>query len=433
MKLKTIYIPIEITNRELNVFLVFASEAIKRNFRILLGSKESIFFYLKNKTTKSGIFLYKGGLEKNLCELVNAKCEKHVVSDQEIGPITNDNLRNKIKNRFYDNTLNYIDHYYCADKKIYTVIKKNFKNKTKCKVLTSGWPRAEIWKNKYNKIFNEEEKYIKKKYNSFNFFSSNFLCLDLNELKIYKKKYNRIQKKRYISLKSEIKKRVSFYNEFLLFKKFLKIYDATKGIKKLVIRPHPSENINIWLELAKGFKNIYVDYKYDIHPWIINSDNILHRGCTSAFHAKISGKKVIYLKLNRKKTLQKINITHDISDYIISTAENLKNLNKFKKKISTKQNKILSYYKKTNSIKNILDDFKKFNIKKEEIIKHNLFIQVYFEVKSKYSYLKKKYLQNLYAKDKFKKLCNNEINLKLRKINKNIQSKQIIKDLISIE
>ncbi len=49
MKIKTIYIPIEITKRELDIFLVFANEAIKRKFRILLGSKEAIFFLLKKE------------------------------------------------------------------------------------------------------------------------------------------------------------------------------------------------------------------------------------------------------------------------------------------------------------------------------------------------------------------------------------------------
>ncbi len=433
MKIKTIYIPVEITKRELDIFLVFANEAIKRKFRILLGSKEAIFFYLKKKKSKSGIFFYKGGLEKNLCELVSAKCEKHVISDQEIGPITNDKLSDKIKNRFYDNTLKYIDNYYCADEQIYRVIKKFFKNKTKCKVLTTGWPRAEIWKNKYNKIFNEEKKYIKKKYNNFNFFSSNFLCLDLKELKIFKKKYNRIQRKRHISLNSEVNKRINFYNEFLLFKKFLKIYDSTKGIKKLVIRPHPNENIKIWLDLTKNFRNIYVDNKYDIHPWIIYSDNILHRGCTSAFHAKISGKKVIYLKLDKKIALPKINITPNLSDYIISAPKNLKDLKKFKNKVSNKKKEILSYYKKTNSIKNILEDLNKFNIKKEEILKQNLFIKTFFKGKSTYGYLKNKYFQNFYAKDKFKRLYDKEINIKLKKLNKNIKSKQVIKDLVLIE
>ena len=96
MKKKTIYIPIEWSNRELDSFIFFTNQAIKKKFRIIIGSKRAIFDYIKKKKDKAGIFFYKGGLEKYLCELISKKCNAHVVLDQEIGPINNTNLSFKI-------------------------------------------------------------------------------------------------------------------------------------------------------------------------------------------------------------------------------------------------------------------------------------------------------------------------------------------------
>ena len=56
---KTVYIPIEWKNRELDSFILFSKFLIENNFRIIIGSKKSVFFLLKRKKKRSGIFFYK--------------------------------------------------------------------------------------------------------------------------------------------------------------------------------------------------------------------------------------------------------------------------------------------------------------------------------------------------------------------------------------
>ena len=97
---KTVYIPIEITKRELDGAILLSLHGKKHNYRTIFGSKEAIFNYLKLKKQKSGIFFYKGGLEKKLCEFIDKKCENHVICDQEIGPINNDELKKKFLTDF---------------------------------------------------------------------------------------------------------------------------------------------------------------------------------------------------------------------------------------------------------------------------------------------------------------------------------------------
>ena len=53
----TVYIPIEWINRELNSTLLLTKFLIKKKLRVIIGSKRSIFFYLKQKI-KSGIFFF---------------------------------------------------------------------------------------------------------------------------------------------------------------------------------------------------------------------------------------------------------------------------------------------------------------------------------------------------------------------------------------
>ena len=185
---KTVYIPIEWKNRELDSFILLSKFLIKNNFRIIIGSKKSVFFLLKKKKKRSGIFFYKGCLDLENCKFVNKKCNSFVILDQEIGPITNDKLEYKVPTRFFKKTIKFIDRYYCIGKKVLKISKKVFHNKKKNISVLSGWPRIDLWKNQFNKFYGLEEKMIKNKYKKFIFFSSNFICLDLNEINQFKKK-----------------------------------------------------------------------------------------------------------------------------------------------------------------------------------------------------------------------------------------------------
>jgi len=47
LKKKTIYIPIEWSNRELDSFIFFTNQTKKKKFKINIGSKRAIFYYIK--------------------------------------------------------------------------------------------------------------------------------------------------------------------------------------------------------------------------------------------------------------------------------------------------------------------------------------------------------------------------------------------------
>ena len=69
---KTIYIPIEIKQREYLSNLLIAINAVEKGFKIYIGTKAQIFDLLLNKSKKGGIFLYKGGLEpKIFCDKIS--------------------------------------------------------------------------------------------------------------------------------------------------------------------------------------------------------------------------------------------------------------------------------------------------------------------------------------------------------------------------
>ena len=57
----------------------------------------------------------------------------------------------------------------------------------------------------------------------------------------------------------------------------------------LVIRPHPSENRQTWIDAARGLDNVQVVHEGSIVAWLAAADVLIHNGCTSAVEAAILG------------------------------------------------------------------------------------------------------------------------------------------------
>jgi len=434
---KTIYIPIEWKNRELDSSILLTKYAIENNFRVIVGSKIAIFYFLKNKKTKSGIFFYKGGLDLKGCEFVNKKCDAFVVLDQEIGPVTNTSFEYKIPTRFFRKTLKFIDRYYCIGEKLLKISKKLLEKKGKQFCVLSGWPRVDLWGDKAKNFYKLEEKLIRKKYKKYILFSSNFMCLDLNEIPIIKSKMRYWSEYKH-PINVHIGNAKNSYKEFLGFKKFLKKYENLKkeNLPPLIIRPHPNENINIWKEELKNYKNIFLENKYEISPWINSCEILLHRGCTSSAHAQVRNKKTVMVKSIKKNTLPKVNISKKISDFIIKDPSELNIiLNKNKKPNTYLKDKGFIYFDNKMSSEIIVNDLIKINnINTDNFIKLSLLSKIYFYLREKLSFI----LQNKSNLNKNVKLENgikkSYIKKKLKLINtKNLVIKEILNNLILIE
>jgi len=52
--------------------------------------------------------------------------------------------------------------------------------------------------------------------------------------------------------------------------------------RNLVVRPHPSELQEPWLDVSKGHENVHVIREGGIVPWLIGARALIHNGCTSA-------------------------------------------------------------------------------------------------------------------------------------------------------
>jgi surface carbohydrate biosynthesis protein len=79
-----------------------------------------------------------------------------------------------------------------------------------------------------------------------------------------------------------------------------------------VLRPHPSENHDIWRETIAGFSNFKVISEGGIIPWVLASKAIIHNGCTTGIEAYLLDKAPIAYMPFRSQEFD-IHLANDVS------------------------------------------------------------------------------------------------------------------------
>ncbi len=80
-----------------------------------------------------------------------------------------------------------------------------------------------------------------------------------------------------------------------LFKNLVKEVIKNYPQCKIILRPHPSENQEVWKNMAKGYENVEMSLSGEISPLLLESDVLIHFNSTTSIEAFYFGKSIITL------------------------------------------------------------------------------------------------------------------------------------------
>lgn len=286
-KKKWLYIAIETKSREYIAKLLLSILALKKGYNVVLGY-HSVRLYTEYSLMPPGIYLDKSiwEVQTNSFEKLKKKGFMICATDEEGVVYRNHKL---LLERISFNSLNLIEYFFTWGQQQTTIILDKypqFENKIK----NVGNPRIDILKEKYFDIYKKERNYLKKKYGRYILVNSNFPDVTSNTLK---RKIEELK-----GLTNNIDEDY-WKNAFIYYSKLLELFiDGIKELAKstslnIIIRPHPSEKPNFWIEEFKDYDNVKIIYKFSINPWIIESELVIHNGCTTGIEAFLMKKPVI--------------------------------------------------------------------------------------------------------------------------------------------
>jgi len=285
---KELYIPIEIKARELQSRILVGGVFALNGYRTYIASKSIIERAVKNKKDSSGTYLFKSGYAGNAFPKIRKNVELYCVLDEEIGvAILDKELEENIKCRA--NAIDAIDIWFSASMHITSAFKRVCPNH-QSKVITTGSPKFDLWKKKFQCVYDRKSLMLKKTYGDFILFSSDFGFIDDKFAEKEIKKAKVLAFKNCSDSTSFIQRIKNAKKDFNLFCQDLSLYDKLPNRLPIIIRPHPSEPQHVWYQRLNNLHNIRVIYQGEISEWLHSCQALLHRGCTTAVQAALLGK-----------------------------------------------------------------------------------------------------------------------------------------------
>lgn len=280
-KSKFLYLPIEVIPRELDAKLLIAAEACNNGFNVILGTKamnsllrelpEGIYFYKDSSYPMNDFF---------------AKIQEfgyHIAVHDEEG-LVNQSDEDYLNRRILFNTLTHVNTFFCwgtYQKKLISYAKSKFS--TDLDIVVVGHPRFDLLQNpykSYNTFTLKKQKktiLINTKLAECNHHNGENGWLDLL------KSHNMLHSEQCLSLRLE---QIEYKKKLLeKYIELIKILNDTFSNVEIIIRPHPSESIEVWEEHFLDKDNIKVTKKHNIGYWLNRCDLVIHTGCTTAIEA----------------------------------------------------------------------------------------------------------------------------------------------------
>lgn len=371
--MKLIYIPIEVKFRELISKLFFIGSNLNNNDIFFIGDKMSA----KRATNLfgEGIYFYKSINHNDTVHINRIKSKGNIYFSQDVegGALMNNSytFQSFLKYRSSSKNVNLVDKIFTwgdFDHKEWKKKYKIFKNK----IFKTGEPRTDLWrKDVYNKIFKDEIENLRK-YQPYFFIPSSFYSSHsylMEAIKFDKKLTNKTTS---ISLKKRIKSKKDSYRNFLKFIQIIIKLAKNYPHYKIIIKPHPSENINSWKKRFNKKYNdkIIIDNRYDLTSYIAGSSCVIFNESTAGIQSIIMGKKTICYDF--ANTLSFRNYANECVPRV-QNFENLKNLidrdnytNEQSRYLKKLKKRFYLTKKKASNI--IFEHFKKIKIKNEILI-----------------------------------------------------------------
>ena len=292
-----ILIPVEIASRELLYKSYLSHILAYKGFNCYLGKKGHIS-YLCNKF--QNYIYFDKGYHQSFSEQIYENVRKqngHIVSLDEEGAVDFSDNRTLFK-RYPKTLFEQIDQVFLWGKNQEEIINEYCDNNKKIRV--TGHPRFEMLNSKYRIFYDDEINKIKNRYKNYILintnmgFGNNIKGDDCIRDKIigYGTWYKNIDE-----IINHDKLKIDNYID--LVEKISKNYNGN-----IIFRPHPEENLEIYRNAFDKVKNVTINNKGSVIPWLIAADYMIHPDCTTSIESIILGKKAIsFLPKNKDNDL----------------------------------------------------------------------------------------------------------------------------------
>ena len=280
---KTLILPVEIPRRELDARIVHGLCAVRRGWRVVIGSKA--FINRAIWKMPRGIYLFTTFTAKRLFMARFLKGLGFLSQGWDEEGLVYADPGLYLDRRVSAETLARIDQVFAWGEAGARLLDEVLSDQGRS-AIPLGNPRMDLLRPPFNRIYRDEVERIRQEYGRFVLLNTNFSSVNfIEKAHEYKKEMKRWESQ-------EKYEKFREYRQFM-FREFLRVApllaEGLPGGCHLVIRPHPAEDPQPWRALAERAPNVRVATEGGVAPWLFAARALVHCDCTTAVEARVAG------------------------------------------------------------------------------------------------------------------------------------------------
>ena len=283
-------IPVENQVRELDAKLLLACVAAERGMPVVLGSRTYINFAMTH--LPRGLFLAKSlrSISKKMMAIIRGLGHEIVAWDEE--SLVRYTSPEYYAWRYSEDTFKFVDQLFAwgADDAEFFA---SYHGYTGVPVHVTGNPRIDLLRPDVRGYFAPQVEALKARYGDFILVNTAFSFVNsfvpgLNLIQSDREGQTRVSRTgRGMSLPFATGMANHYQALYDAFRDLMPKLEAWFPNHRIVLRPHPSENHDVWRQILADCPTVEVVHEGNVVPWLMAAKVLLHNGCTTAVEASV--------------------------------------------------------------------------------------------------------------------------------------------------
>lgn len=281
--MRILYIPIEIKAREFHSRLLLAFYAASRGYACIVGKQSEVIRSMKSFPT--GILIDKSISRTKVPMLSKALDGRHKLTSVDEEGIVYADEEYFAMSRFSKETIDMSEKIFCWGQRQKDVL-CTYYDDPPCAI--TGNPRTDLWSTSLKSVYQPSADKIADRHGKYILIPSNFAgYIHANGRDFIFKQRESLDLPKSLE---ELTDQVGHIGQ--IFIGFLSLISKLKDRypdHKILVRPHPSDDQEIWKTLMRPYDNVIVEYLGSIEPYILSATAVIHNGCTTGIQSALMG------------------------------------------------------------------------------------------------------------------------------------------------
>ena len=284
-------IPVENQVRELDPKLLLACIAVQRGFAVIIGSHRKVDFRITS--IPRGLYLNKSMTERNLKMFWIMEKMGHEILTWDEEALVHLPAETYYSRRLSPTAIRYNSHLFAWGEDNAELWRQYPDLPADMPIHVTGNPRSDMLRPELRSFYEPEAEEIRKTHGRFILVNTNFNHVNAffpaqNLFQPLKKAEESPQfGKAAVGMSREYAEGLRDHKEtiFAAFKEMIPALDQAYPDHTIIIRPHPTENPQVYIDIANECQRVKVTNEGNVVPWLMATDVVIHNGCTTGVEA----------------------------------------------------------------------------------------------------------------------------------------------------